>query len=475
VSAATFMELAATVVANGCCIGCGACAVSLQGVAVHQDPFGRYQAVDSPSPGGEPAKQRRRESSSACPFGDDAASEDEIAREVFGGDLSRHPALGLYLDAWAGSVGEGSFQACGSSGGTATWICTELLTTACVDAVISVGAARNSASRPTTGLFEFRIARTPEDVRASAKSKYYPVELSEVLREVRDGPEIAYAVVALPCFIKAVRLLAGVDPVIRRRVKYCIGLVCGHLKSSAFADMLGWQCGIEPGNLTSIDFRVKNEKGRADRYSIAVAGYRGGRPVAETKPNSEFYGQLWGLGFFKYEACDYCDDVFAETADISVGDAWLPRYVDDPRGTNILVVRDSRLRQLVLAATSEGRLRLDPLAPDDAARSQDAGLRHRREGLAYRLYLRARDERWAPRKRVRPCGEGSSGFRRTHELRMQLAAESHLAFQSARAAHDLEVFTSRMDPVVAAYEIAHSHLRRHIAANLVRRVFGQPV
>lgn len=41
-----------------------------------------------------------------------------------------------------------------------------------------------------------------------------------------------------------------------------------------------------------------------------------------------------------YKACDFCDDVFAETADIALGDAWLPEYVQDGNGTNVVVTRN---------------------------------------------------------------------------------------------------------------------------------------
>ena len=36
-------------------------------------------------------------------------------------------------------------------------------------------------------------------------------------------------------------------------------------------------------------------------------------------------------------ACEFCDDVVGETADMSVGDAWLPGYVSDWRGTSVVV------------------------------------------------------------------------------------------------------------------------------------------
>lgn len=61
--------------------------------------------------------------------------------------------------------------------------------------------------------FRYRIACTEEEIRAGAKSRYYPVELSEVLQTIRAVPG-CYAVVGVPCFIKAFQLLRREDPVL---------------------------------------------------------------------------------------------------------------------------------------------------------------------------------------------------------------------------------------------------------------------
>src|SRR3546814_19586796 len=55
----------------------------------------------------------------------------------------------------------------------------------------------------------------------------------------------------------------------------------------------------------------------------------------------------WGAGFFQNRACDFCDDVVAETADIAFGDAWVEPYSSDGRGTNVVVVRSSALHAML--------------------------------------------------------------------------------------------------------------------------------
>ena len=61
--------------------------------------------------------------------------------------------------------------------------------------------------------------------------------MSGVLEEIRTSPG-RYAVVGIPCFIKAVHLARAADPILRERIVYTLGLVCGHMKSARFAESL---------------------------------------------------------------------------------------------------------------------------------------------------------------------------------------------------------------------------------------------
>jgi coenzyme F420-reducing hydrogenase beta subunit len=343
-----------------------------------------------------------------------------------------------------------------------SWVQCELLRLGLVDHVINV------ASRPPDSsdrrLFAYRIASSPAAVREGAKSKYYPIELSEVLATVRREPG-RYALVGLPCFIKAARLLCRQEPVLAERLRWFVGLVCGHLKSMRFAELMAWQMGIRPADLVAFDFRVKLPARPANEYGMKATGLRNGAQSTGSSASRHLLGSDWGLGFFQYKACDFCDDVFAEVADIVVGDAWLPRFSQDPGGTNILVVRRPELDQIVREAAEQGRLRIESLAVDEVAQSQAAGLRHRRDGLRYRLHqARERDE-WFPPKRVVPARVHLSRSERArYRLRERLRDLSHAAFAKALAADDLSAFASAVQPLVATY-------RRHrlTAAQRLRR------
>ena len=83
---------------------------------------------------------------------------------------------------------------------------------------------------------------------------------------------------------------------------------------------------IRHNDIELIDFRLKNEGQPANRYATQL--------ITSDKITQRDVFDLdgtdgLGLGFFKYKACDYCDDVAGETADITLGDAWLPGEIKD--------------------------------------------------------------------------------------------------------------------------------------------------
>jgi len=449
------VNILSQIVNGGYCIGCGACSYATDNaVPIDMSGLGMYQADLFSAETLSDDDQKR--ALDICPFSDDGPNEDVIGQKLYGGHCQHDSRIGYYNDLYVGHVEEGDFRKRGTSGGVITWVLAELLKAGKIDAVAHVKKLDQSQDGV---LFRYGISRTVDDVKNGAKSRYYPVEMSGVLEQIRKTPG-RYAVVGLPCFIKAVRRLAEVDPIIKKRVVYCIGLVCGHLKSKAFAECFGWQAGITPGHLEEIDFRVKLEDRPASHYGVYLRG--DGRE--ETKPVRDFMGCNWGHNLFRYPACDFCDDVFSETADLSVGDAWLPQYEQDPRGTSIIVVRNEALSVLIKSAREEGRLVFDESTVDQVAQSQGGGLRDRREGLAYRLWMKQRAKIWVPKKRVVPSQKNiSSQRKKLYRLRSEIGAESHRAWARAKSNSDMQSFISFFNKANTRYLKAYFTFRKRIA------------
>jgi coenzyme F420 hydrogenase subunit beta len=437
-----------SVISGNYCIGCGACAVIAPDrykIAINDS--GCYES----SPVGshvDPVIDSKI--AAVCPFSQETNNEDIISQRIYP-DLPRHTRIGSYLRCCAGKTTNKKVYNQSSSGGIGRWVLAELLKTGKVDAVIHVQEVPNAG--PGEPLFRYGVSREISEVEGSSRSAYYPVEMSGVLDYVRENPG-RYAITGVPCFIKAIRNLSVEEPIFKERICYTVGIVCGHLKSKFYAEMLGWQMDVHPSNLGGFDFRVKIPGKKANEKGVSAIDR--GDPLRKITPKTvqQLFGTNYGQGYFKYNACDYCDDVLAETADIAVGDAWLPEFLHE--GTSIVVVRNAAIADLLRKGEEAGEVSFTEVAPDAVAKSQDAGLRHRREGLAYRLHLKKLQNLWAPPKRV----EATPGLltfrqRQIQKMRLVVAESSYRHFKRALSISSWDAFHIPMLRVNRKYYVAN--------------------
>ncbi|HTL41902.1 MAG TPA: Coenzyme F420 hydrogenase/dehydrogenase, beta subunit C-terminal domain [Pseudolysinimonas sp.] len=381
-------------------------------------------------------------------FGGAAATEEQFASRAYPASegAAAHPIIGHYRGLFAGHVVEGQYRANGSSGGVATWMLVELLRTRRVDGVIHLVPTRSGGT-----LFEYRISRTVDDVREGAKSRYYPGQLGDVLTEIATAGE-RFALTAIPSFAYEVRLLQDLKPGFRAAIPYVIGLVCGHQKSANYAQYLAWRAGIDPAQVDYVDFRRKVEGRPANKYTTEFRSTEHGQPVVRAFPQEEILGTDWGLGFFKTNFSDFTEDIFNETADIVLGDAWLPRYTSDSAGTNIVITRHAELHELIESARDAGRLHLEDQTESEIMRSQSSLVRHNVDELPMRFSYLAAAGGYTPTPRRGARTEVPRLRRRIQILRYWIAQRSNEAWPRAWAAGDLSLFDAEVLPLVRRYQ-----------------------
>lgn len=452
------------VIDKGFCVGCGACAAVAPTIGMRLTDLGTFL----PDLTGAPAPDVAT-ADAVCPFSDTSPDETRLGQQRFSGVAKRFdPRIGHYTLLGAGAITDETSREASSSGGMTSHLLHRLLDKGMVDGIIHV----SSSGASSEGLFSYTITRATGPLDATRKSKYYAAHMAEVLRSVR-GDGLRYAFTGVPCFVTAARHLAEQDPEYGRQIVYFVGLVCGHLKSTRFAELMAWQLDIPPDDLAEVDFRKKMPGLPANQYHFAARPSAGGSWRSAVA--GQLYGGDWGYAFFQLKACDYCDDIFAEAADIAFGDAWLPRYEKDWLGTNVVVSRRPELDDLIAEGRRTGTLQWEEVSADDLCRSQAGNFRHRRDGLSLRLQdARAAGEA-VPTKRVAPGSIRLSYFRRRIvRLRRQTAATSHTAFAKARQARDLAVFMAEMealtDKVKRVYRLMRLATVRGVAGAVLRRL-----
>lgn len=437
-------ELYNTVIKNGYCIGCGACS-SVKGspFEIQMNEYGNLIAFPKHDLDKSDAKVMR-----ICPFSNQARNEDEISQHFFPAVENVDTKIGKHLACFAGYVTRGDFRKKGSSGGIGKWIGYMLLKEKMIDYFVQVKP--NLTDDPKAPLFDYTIISDKDEILKGSKSAYHPVSLVTVLKSIKEHKG-RYAITGVPCFIKALRLLSLQDAELKDRLKYTIGVICGGMKSANQSKMIGWHLGVSPENITRIDFRGKYKDKSA--YNKKYQVWSNKDQIERYINAGELYGADWGLGFFKPKACDFCDDVVGETADISIGDAWLPQFIEDPGGTTIIAVRNAEILKQIKKYTDNGTLLLHELTAEELGKSQEGGFRHRREALSFRIANKKASGSWYPKKRVKEEDYVLSKKRKLiYSLREKISEKSHTAFLNALNHKDLNIFFREMDPLMKKYK-----------------------
>ena len=439
-----FENIVKKVTEGGYCIGCGACAVQSDSIRMELNKLGQMiPVVDLNNPITEVQNAAIEK---ICAFSGQAENEDEIAQQYFG-HLSKHHEIGHYAEIYAGRVKHNEYYQRGSSGGIGKWILAKLLELGHVDYVIQVTEKNNNANSESLivdysqpELYRYEIFSKTDEVIKGSKSAYYPIEMSEVLDFVKNN-EGRYAITGVPCFIKTIRRLQNSEDVYKSRIQFTLSIVCGHLKTKGYAEMIGWQLGVEPNKLSSLDFRKKLPGKKAHQKGVQATDNKGKLSKEDIVQN--LFGTNYGHGLFKYSACDYCDDVVGETSDVSVGDAWLPQYLG--QGTSLTIVRNRVIGKIMQDYACE--LDITPITAQQAADSQRAGIRHRRDYLQYRLWLKEKAGQWFPQKRVTPNADHlSSQAQKIVKTRLELAQISHDVFIEAKQKNDFSLMEKTLFP-----------------------------
>ncbi len=351
-----------TVVEAGLCTRCGTCAGACpERVISFPDPIGECL----PAAG---------EGCASCGLCLAACPGPELAfapleRELFGETPTRE-LVGVVRGAWIAHATDPGIRRRGASGGVVTALLLDSLRRG-----ETRGAALFAphASEPWRGWG--RIARTQDEIRASAESRYHLSPLNAVLGDVArsDGP-LAY--VGLPCQIHGLRRLERAGWVGRSRLGPVIGLYCGNnlyfkgtaavmrklgMKRIDDVEKLAYREGTWPGS-----FSVKTRDGRV-------------RSVQKLHFNQ-------AIPFYVNRRCLFCVDLAAELADISVGDGWM-REKRDEEGWSVVLVRSERGEGAFREALASGAVAAREISLEEVFRMHAHAFDLKKRGAFIRLGL----------------------------------------------------------------------------------------
>lgn len=308
-----------------------------------------------------------------CPF--NPKPEQEVKDENALADLflkeasHRDKQIGKYFSTYVGFSNQ--YRVTSSSGGIATYVFEKLLQNKIVDHLYIV--------KEVNGNYAYQMFSDANDIIKISKTKYTPVTLEKLFVEINQI-EGKIAVSGVACFVKAIRLKQYYNPELKHKIPFLVGIICGGLKSSFFTDYLAQKANIQT-SYSKQDYRIKNTTSQAIDYSFGA--YDANQEFKQVRMKT--IGDMWGTGMFKSNACDFCDDVTTELADISLGDAWIHPYTNDGLGNSVVVTRSALAEKIIKQGIEDKNLSLEDLSLEKFLISQSGSFNHRHKGLPFRI------------------------------------------------------------------------------------------
>ncbi|MBU2974889.1 Coenzyme F420 hydrogenase/dehydrogenase, beta subunit C-terminal domain [Zobellia sp. B3R18] len=368
---------------------------------------------------------------SVCPFNpfpkEKVKTEDELSN-IFLRTNYENDKIGKYESLYVGY--SKADRPTSSSGGLATYYLGQLFERKIIDAAIVV----NYQDKPSK-FYDYSLIKDKNQLIASSKTRYYPVTLENAINEL-DNFKGKVAVVGVGCFIKAIRLKQYENPSFKDKVVFLLAIICGGLKSKMYTSFLSNKTLNGEYPIKNPEYRIKSSENKAIDYYFGL-DYKKERHLLRMRE----VGDMWGTGFFKSNACDFCEDVTSELADVSLGDAWLEPYVNDGNGTSIIITRSLLADQIVKEGMVNDELFMEDLSVADIVKSQSGSFNHRHKGLGYRLKKRERQGKLSPPKRERNIMRISLPFKLVQYMRQSVRRKSIKYWMET---HKAELFQKQM-------------------------------
>lgn len=218
------------------------------------------------------------------------------------------------------------------------------------------------------------LASTPEDIINASSSKYCPVSFKEVLRQAETQPG-DFAFVGLPCHVLGVRKLMEVNSTFNKKIKWLFGLYCSSSKTFSGTRYILDYFNIDEQDIREIKYRDEGCLG-----SLKIVLHNN---TIIRKTFLDYYPLL--RSFFNPFRCTMCQDHFAELADISFGDIYIPPYSSDSTGISSMIIRSTEGLDLINKSAQAKLVNLNALGMHDLKESQQGSILRKKHHTFYRL------------------------------------------------------------------------------------------
>lgn len=283
--------------------------------------------------------------------------------------------LGTHICCCMGYAADEAVRKNAASGGMVTALLCSLLKNHEIDGAWAVKTAFTKDGRLT---YQTYIATTLQQIQEASSSVYMKIPMMSHLEQLRqfDGK---LAVVLTPCMMRAFCRILEKDSSLREKIVLKIGLFCSGAHDVKASEYALDKCRLPREHAVRLYYRRGHWRGT----SSVVYDDGSQRDFSYTKTVCAYKNAY----FFIEKSCLSCRDQFAETADISFGDVWLPQMKKESIKYTGCVIRSPKARTMLKRAVKQGDVRIRPMTEEQMLKSQMRALTFKYRGtrLNHRL------------------------------------------------------------------------------------------
>ena len=302
---------------------------------------------------------------------------DEFNHEIFG-KTPKNAFLGNFNDCYISYANNQQIRYNSASGGVITALLIYCLENEIINGAVVTKMKKDNPLEP-----EPFIARTKEEIINASKSKYCPISVNSIIKEIlKSNEEEKFAVVGLPCHINGFRKAEKYYPKLKKKIKYHFGIICSHTNNFNGTKFLIKKLEIDNEDINRLDYRGDGWPGK-----MKIWLKDGNKKTIEL--TSPLYACFHNSGLFTPSRCLICDDVTAEFSDISFGDAWLKDTMKiEHFGKSLIISRSESGEELLKAAALNGQIDLSKIDEKYAIISQKMYIYIKKINISDRVLLR---------------------------------------------------------------------------------------
>lgn len=292
---------------------------------------------------------------------------------------------------WTGHASDPQIRRMGASGGVISAVIIHLLESGRID-----GAVLAKQGVPTPEQASWFIARTREEVLSCAQSVYVPLSMLDAVMAFVPGER--YAMTCLPEQSAALRVLQHGNFERAAQVEYVLGPYTGTaLDQRAIRSLLRANKVAGDDSITSLKWRAGEWPGHLE---ILTASGR------EIRSKKVYYNFL--IPFFVTQTSLQSMDFANEFADLSVGDAWSPKFESLGQGFSVVASRTAKMTGVIQEMLENGLLTLEPMDVLEASGMHGHMIDFKKRGGYLRNQWRRKLGLAAPDCGLSPVGTGVS-------------------------------------------------------------------